>query len=221
MKQYELNATVRTETGNGPARVLRRDGKMPAVFYGPSTDPISLTIDIKELEQIFKQGNIGQLILTLVIQNGEKITNPAMIKEFQAHPVSGQFLHLDFYEIDMKRKINVMVPVTTRGIAKGIELGGMLQIVRRELEVLCLPTAIPEVFEIDISDLDIGDSVHVHDIPLEGDIEIPADINFTVITMLSPTVEEEEEVEEDEEEGEEGAEEDGAETAESEKTEGE
>jgi len=196
---------------------------MPAVLYGPSTEPISLSIDVKELEQIFKQGNIGQLILTLVIQNGEKITKPAMVKEFQAHPVSGQFLHIDFYEIDMKRKINVMVPVTTRGIGKGEELGGTIQIVRRELEVLCLPTAIPEVFEIDITDLDIGDSVHVHDIPLEGDIEIPADVNFTVITMLSPKVEEEEVEEEDEEgeEGEEGVEEEGAEAAESEKTEGE
>ena len=197
MEQFELNTTVRKTTGNSPARQLRRGGHMPAVLYGPQTESVLLSVNIKELELILKKGNIGSLILNLVIQNGEKITKPAMIKEFQSHPVSGNFLHIDFYEIDMQRKINVMIPVVTKGQSAGVELGGLLQIVRREIEVLCMPGDIPEAFEIDITDLDIGDSVHVEEIPLGDNIEIPADVNFTVLTIVSPKVEEVEEEEED------------------------
>ena len=131
---------------------------------------------------------------------------PAMIKEFQSHPVSGDFLHIDFYEIDMQRKINVMIPVVTKGICKGVELGGLLQIIRREIEVLCMPGDIPEAIELDITDLDVGDSVHVEEIPLGDNVEISADVNFTVLTIVSPKVEEVEEEEEEEAlEGEEAA----------------
>jgi large subunit ribosomal protein L25 len=164
-----------------------------------------LTVNIKELEQIFKKGNIGSIILNLVIQNGKKVTKPAMIKEFQSHPVSGDFLHIDFYEIDMQRKINVMIPVVTKGICKGVELGGLLQIIRREIEVLCMPGDIPEAIEIDITDLDMGDSLHVDEIPLGDNVEIATDVNFTVLTIVSPKVEEVEEEEEEALEGEEAA----------------
>lgn len=189
---------------------------MPAVLYGPQTEPILLTVNIREFEQIVKKGNIGSIILSLVIQNGKKITKQAMIKELQSHPVSGNFLHVDFYEIDMQRKINVMIPVVTQGISKGVELGGLLQIVRREIEVLCMPGDIPESIEIDITDMDIGDSLHVEEIPLGDNIELPADVNFTVVTILSPKVEEVE-VEEEEEalEGEAVEEEAAGETADS------
>ncbi len=198
MEKFELNATVRKTTGNSPARELRRGGFIPAVLYGPQTEPVLLSVNIRELEKILKKGNIGSIILNLVIQNGKKVTKPAMIKEFQSHPVSGNFLHIDFYEIDMQRKINVMIPVITKGISKGVELGGLLQIVRREIEVLCMPGDIPESIEIDITDLDIGDSVHIEEIPLGDNVEIPADVNFTVVTILSPKVEEIEEEEEEE-----------------------
>ena len=203
MEQIELNATVRKTTGNSPARELRRGGQIPAVLYGPQTEPILLSVDIKALEQIFKRGNIGSIILNLVIQNGKKITKPAMIKELQSHPVSGNLIHIDFYEIDMQRKINVMIPVVTKGRSKGVESGGMLQIVRREIEVLFMPGDIPAAFEIDITDLDVGDSVHIEEIPMGDNVELLSDVNFTVVTILSPKMEEEA-VEEEEEEALEG-----------------
>ena len=206
MEHFELNATVRKTTGNSPARELRRGGHIPAVLYGPQTEPVLLSVNIKELEQVFKKGSIGSIILNLIIQNGKKVTKPAMIKEFQSHPVSGDFLHIDFYEIDMQRKINVMIPVITKGISKGVELGGLLQIIRREIEVLCMPGDIPEAFELDITDMDVGDSVHVEEIPLGDNVEISSDVNFTVLTIVSPKVEEVEEEEEEEAlEGEEAA----------------
>ena len=208
MERIELQANVRKTVGNGPARSLRRAGQIPAVLYGPKTEPLLLSINKKDLEQTLKQGSASQLILNLVIQNGKKLTKSAMIKELQTHPVSGNFIHIDFYEIDMKRKIKVMVPVVTKGISKGVELGGMLNIVRRELELLCLPGDIPEAIEIDISDLDIGDSIHLEEVPLGDNVEISSDVNFTVVTVLSPVVEEvEEEVEEEELEAAEGEEE--------------
>ena len=138
-----------------------------------------------------------------------------MIKELQTHPVSGQLIHIDFYEVDMNRQIRVMVPVVTTGQSPGVEEGGMLNIVRRELEVFCLPGDIPESFEIDISDLAIGDSIHLEDMPLGDNVEVVADVNYTVVTVLSPKIEEEEVAEEEEEgleEGEEGAEGEAAES---------
>ena len=212
MEQFEIQATVRKTAGNGPARALRRNGQIPAVLYGPQTEPLMLAVSIKELEQVLKNSNVAQIILKLVIQNGKKITKPAMIKEMQTHPISRAYLHVDFYEIDMQRPIKVMVPVVTRGKSVGVELGGMMQVIRRELEVQCLPGDMPETIEIDVSDLDIGDSIHVQEIPLGENIEFTTDTNLTVITVLSPKVEalekgeEEEELEEGEEaaEGEEG-----------------
>lgn len=208
MEKIELQATVRKSVGNGPARVLRRAGQIPAVLYGRKIEPVLLSVNTKDLEQILKKGSFGQFILNLVIQNGKKVTHPAIIKELQTHPVSGNLIHIDFYEVDMKRQIKVMVPVVTTGKSVGIEEGGLLNIVRRELEVFCLPGDIPEAIEIDISELGIGDSIHLEDLPLGENVEVATDVNYTVVTVLSPKVEEEvvEEEEEELEGEEEGAE---------------
>lgn len=208
MEKIELQATVRTSVGNGPARALRRAGQLPAILYGRRTEAVMLSVDTKDIEMIMKKGGFGQLILDLVIQNGKKVTKPAMIKELQSHPVSGNLIHVDFYEVDMKRQIKVMVPVVTTGKCEGVEAGGLLNLVRRELEVLCLPGDIPESIEIDITELGIGDSIHIEDVSLGENLEVVTDVNFTVVTVLSPKVEEEavEEGEEELEGIEEGAE---------------
>ena len=204
MELIELKTKIRTTTGNGPARRLRMSGQIPAVLYGPKTETVPLSVDKSDLELLFKKGGIGQIVLNLVIQkNGETLTMPAMIKELQIHPVSRNFIHVDFYEIKMDQKITAKIPVITTGKAKGVELGGILQIVRREIEVECLPLAVPESIEIDISDLDIGDSIHVRDIKPEGEIEFLEEDDYTVVTVVAPKLEEEEEELEEEEEGEE------------------
>jgi large subunit ribosomal protein L25 len=204
LDQLEIKAKTRTTKGNGPARALRREGHVPAVLYGPSTEPQMLSVSAYDLDMTLKKGNISRAILSLAID--DQPSRIAMVKELQQHPVTGDVLHLDLYEIDMARKIKVNVPISTTGKSKGIELGGMLQIIRRELEVLCLPNAIPETITIDITDLDIGDSVHVEDITFEGDVEIPHEVNYTVLTITTTKAEAEEEVVEEGEEGEEEAE---------------
>ena len=206
MELLELNVNIRTTVGNGPARRLRQSGKIPAVLYGPGKEPILLSVKMSDFDQVLKKSRVGQLLLNLVIQDGETYTRSAMVKELQTHPVSRKFLHVDFYEIAMDRKVRVKVPIVTTGMAKGVELGGVLQIIRREIEVLCLPFEVPESIEIDVADLDIGDSIHVGDISPEGEIEFLEEDNFTVVTLLSPKIEEEEEpTEEEEEEAEEAA----------------
>ena len=205
MDTIELKAETRTNKGNGPARALRREGRLPAVLYGPNTEPCLLSISVYDLEMVLKKGSIGRAILDLVIDG--QPAKATMVKELQLHPVSREFLHLDLYEIDMKRKIRVNVPVSTTGKSKGVEMGGMLQLIRRELEVLCLPGAIPETIAIDITDLEIGDSVHVEDLQLPGDVEVPHEVNFTILTISSTKAEAAAEEEEEAEEGEEGEEE--------------
>jgi large subunit ribosomal protein L25 len=201
LDNIELKAQLRTTKGNGPARAMRRDGRIPAVLYGPKTEPNMISIGARDLDNILKQGSIGRSIINLEI-DGVKGTTAAMVKEMQTHPMSQNVLHIDFYKVDMARKIKVNVPVITTGISAGVELGGMLQIIRRELEVYCLPNQIPQAITIDITDLEIGDSVHVNDIETEGDVEIPHDVDFTVLTILSPKKAEEEVEEEEIEEGE-------------------
>ncbi|MEE8398814.1 MAG: 50S ribosomal protein L25/general stress protein Ctc [Desulfobacterales bacterium] len=204
MELIELTATIRTTKGNGAARVLRRNAQIPAVLYGPGNDPILLSINTKELELALKNIPAAQALINLKIDSDTTASRSAMIKELQIHPLSQDYLHADFYQIDMARKIKIRIPVVTKGHSTGVEMGGILQIVRRELEISCLPNAIPEAIELDVTDLDIGDAIHVEDIALGDDVEISADTNFTVITVSSPKVEEEPEVEV--EEGEEGEE---------------
>ena len=185
--------------GNSPARQLRQKGLVPAVIYGPGKAPEMLSVSFRDLERVLKGSHTMQVLLNLNIENGGSEMRKAMIKELQTDPVSRQMLHVDFYEIDPDHKLLMKVPVVAKGKAAGVEMGGMLQIVRRELEVLCLPDEIPDAIELDVSGLEIGDSIHVKEIHLEGNLEIPAEVDFTVITCLGTKVEAEGE------EGEEGA----------------
>ena len=215
MKAIELSAVKRDTTGKGPARRLRREGLIPAVLYGRKLEPVLLMVAAKEIEKITKTGQISQRLLNLAVQNGKKVTRTAMLKELQTDPLTGEVLHADFYEVAMDRQIKVNVPVVITGKSIGVEMGGLLQVVRHEIEVLCLPNEIPEAFEVDVTQLDIGQSIHVEELSLPETVEIPAEVNFTVVTVLAPKVEVEEEEEEVLEEGEEVEEaEEGEESAE-------
>jgi large subunit ribosomal protein L25 len=209
LELIELKTNIRTTVGNGPARRLREAGQIPAVLYGPKTESVLLSVNKNDFDLALKQGRSGQIILNLVVQNNdETYTRPAMIKELQVHPVSRNYLHIDFYEIDMDRKITVGIPIVTVGSSVGVERGGVLQIIRRELEVQCLPFEVPESIEIDVTDMDMGDSIHLEDISLDGEVEFMGESNLTVVTVLSPKLEEEpeeeEELEEEDAEKEEG-----------------
>ncbi|MGM0452886.1 MAG: 50S ribosomal protein L25/general stress protein Ctc [Thermodesulfobacteriota bacterium] len=207
MDIVKLNARTRTETGKGPARQLRRQGRIPANLYGPDLDNMSISVSIQELERMFNSPQYAQGLINLVVQGDQSYDKTVMIREFQIDPVKAHYIHADFYEIKMHEKIATTVPVTTTGTSNGVEEGGILQIIRRELEVYCLPRNIPEQIEIDISNLEMGDSIHVSEIELTGDVEIPYEVDFTVVTVVSPKMEAPEEEAGEEDAGEEDAEE--------------
>lgn len=208
MDLIKFNVKPRTTKGNGAARALRREGNAPAVLYGAKSDPVMLSVNSHAMELLLKTASIGQTLLNVQIE-GFDAPKPAIIKELQRNVLTGEILHVDFYEVDMDRKIRVQIPITTTGKSKGVELGGMLQIIRREVEVLCYPNQIPDEIVVDITAIDVGESVHVEDLPLAEGLEIPHEANFTLLTILAAkAVEEAVEEEEGEEiaEGEEAPE---------------
>jgi large subunit ribosomal protein L25 len=199
-----LKVTVRKTVGDGAARELRREGMIPAILYGPKAEPVMLSVMTKELETILVTSNIGQVLLNLLIQNGKQQSRTAMIKELQTQPISGNLLHVDFYEVAMDQKIKISIPVVTTGQAAGVEEGGVLQLVRHEVEIFCFPNNIPESLEVDVTDMNIGDSKHIDAVSIDESFELVDESNFTLVTVLSPKAEEvEEEVVEEGEEGEE------------------
>lgn len=185
MELHELKTNIRESTGNGYARALRRQGQMPAVLYGKGVEPVTLSVNTRDLERLLKKNRTSQVLMNLVVGN-TGTSRSAMIKELQVDPISRNFLHVDFYEVDMTKKIKVKVPVAITGDSKGVELGGILQLIRKELEVICLPQEIPNSVDIDVTDLNVGDSIHINEISAEGNIEFPSDVNFTVVTVVAP-----------------------------------
>jgi len=184
LELLEIKADIRKTVGKGSSHAIRREGRIPAVLYGPGTESVLLSLNTKEFEDVLKTRKSGQILCNLVVSSSDKAERTVLIKELQIHPVSRNFLHADFYEVAMDRKIKVKIPVKTKGKAKGLDFGGMLQIIRREIEVLCFPNQIPESIELDVTELNVGDSIHVKEIPALEGVEFPGDLNFTVLTLL-------------------------------------
>ncbi len=187
MELFELKANIREATGKGVARKLRSNKSVPAVLYGLGNDPMKLEVAVQDIELAFKQSTLSQVLVNLTVSaDGTDAKKcPAIIKDIQLTPLTKDLLHADFLEIDLKKPVLVKVPVEAVGNAPGVEFGGTLSIIRRELEILCMPLEIPETIAIDISGLEMGDAIHVEEITIEG-VEIPSDVNFTVITVVAP-----------------------------------
>ena len=208
MDNIAITAVSRQPKGKGGARKLRQAGQLPAVLYGAKVDePIALVINATEFT--LKLADMAQSLIDLTLEGETEGTKTVMLKEVQTDPVSRKPLHVDFYEVDMKQTITVDVPVVTVGKAQGEEEGGMIQMIRRELAVTCLPAAIPESIEVDVTELTMGDSLHLSEVKLPEGVEVSSDADFTILTIVSSImaeVETEEEVDEELEEGEEVAE---------------
>jgi len=194
---FDLKSTQRNTFGKSSARALRRQGLIPAVLYGPKTESVPLTISPLDLDNVYKASGTERVVLNLIIENGGTQNATVVVKEVQASPVTGQYLHIDFYEISLDEEIVVNVPIEVTGRSKGVERGGFLQVVRYELEISCLPADMPDKIEVDVTGLDIGDSIHIGDIDLGDKGRLLADTGVTVATVVAPTVEEEEVPEEE------------------------
>lgn len=201
MSQLILTARVRESKGKGAARKLRRNNQIPAIFYGPESKPVMLAVDYPELKHVVKQGTGENMILDLEIQSDSATdTKKVTIKDLVIDPVKDIFLHADFYEISMDREITLPVSIHLINTPVGVTNGGVLQHIRRELTISCLPDKLVDFLEIDVSGLDIGDSIHIRDIELPDGIKSTEDAHLTVAVLAAPTVKEEEEAEAIEEE---------------------
>jgi large subunit ribosomal protein L25 len=195
----ELTVRSRDAVGKSAVRKMRADGLVPAVLYGKEVESTPLAIDEHVLSRFLYKHGQSTLVSLVTDAGGQGEEKLAIIKDIQYHPVTGRVSHLDFYGIQIGVPIEVEVPLNFTGKAVGIAKGGLLQLVRRTLEIRCLPREIPEELTIDVSDLDIGDAIHVNDLEMEG-IEFVSPINFTIVTVQAAKAEAEPEVEEVEEE---------------------
>ena len=211
MPQLNLAARVRTDTGKGAARRLRRDDQVPAIFYGPNAQPVMLAVKYLDLKTLLKSGSSENVIFQLEIESGQGTeSRTVMLKELQADPIKPIYYHADFYEISMDKELTLNVSVHLVGTPVGAAKGGILQHVKRELEVSCLPGNLVEFLEVDVAALDIGDAVHVKDVVLPAGMKTAEDAETTIAVVTAPhVVAEAEKVEEvaEEEKAEEAAEE--------------
>jgi large subunit ribosomal protein L25 len=185
---YELKAELRERVGKGSSRELRRNGLIPAVIYGDKQEPISIALPTKEVTQRIHAGGFMTTVATIVV-GGEKYT--VLPKDYQLDPVRDFTLHVDFLRVGKNSEVNVQVPVHFENEEKspGIKLGGVLNIVRHEVELHVPANAIPEAIVVDLSGSKIGDSIHISHVKLPaGATPVIGDRDFTIATIAAPTV---------------------------------
>jgi large subunit ribosomal protein L25 len=192
MERLQLKAVTRNESGKGPARRLRSKGLVPAIIYGKACEPTLLAIDTKELNRSLMQAGGTNVLFDLQIDGKKSV--PVMVRDYQAHVIERNLIHVDFLQVDLTEKIHVEIPIRLIGKPPGLKEGGILEHIRRTLEVICLPTAIPEFIEADVSALNIGDTVHVHDLKLPEGIELAAITDVAIAAVVAPAEEKIEEV---------------------------
>jgi large subunit ribosomal protein L25 len=181
-----ISAKEREGRGTGAPRSARREGRIPGILYGHGEESVALSVDASELKKLVHTISIENTIVDLDLGSGEPYK--VLIRELQRHPFRDEFVHIDFFHVAMDEKIQVEIPIVLIGTSTGVKnKGGVMDQQLRELEVFCLPGNIPEKIELDVTDLDIGDSIHVSDIQLK-DVEILADLDRSVVAVLAPTV---------------------------------
>jgi len=206
MATVELKVEARDRVGTGGARKIRGEGSFPAVLYGEGEKVRTISVDSKDFYSVIHTTAGENVVLNLKIEGNDGGECLAIIKEIQYHPVRRDILHVDFQHISMTKKIVIEVPVEIKGEAFGVKTrGGILEVIHREIEVECLPGDIPDAIGLDVTELDVGDSLQVKDLHVEK-ATIVSDPDETVVTIVAPSVIEEakpaaaEEAEEGEEE---------------------
>jgi len=186
-EQLTLPAEARGRAGKGASRALRREGRVPAVIYGEKTEPLTVHVEEKLLTKMLSTGHFMNTVVMVEV-GGEP--NRTLPKDVQFHPVTSRPLHVDFLRIGEHAQVNVNVPVrfVDEEEAPGIKRGGVLNVVRHDLELVCDAAAIPDEIVISLAGLEIGDAVHISQVSLpEGSKSAIEDRDFTVATVVAPS----------------------------------
>jgi large subunit ribosomal protein L25 len=189
LETLEIQVEAREVGSKRQARRIRRNGKIPGVLYGPKTPPVPLELNKKEFSNRVA-GLEGSHLVRLKSGSTALADKVALVKEMQYHPITGEVVHTDLYEVDLTARIQVRVPLHFVGKAAGVVRGGILQPIVREIEVECLPLDIPEFFNVEVSALDIGDSIHIEELPMPEGVTVVSESNLALVAVVPPTVEE-------------------------------
>jgi large subunit ribosomal protein L25 len=192
MEEIFLEVEPRQELGKGKVRDLREKGFIPAVVYAHGKESQAVKVSRRDLQQLIHQHRIEGILINLEIKDDKKrIARSCLIKEIQYDPVHGDIIHVDFNEISLTKAIKVNVPVVAKGEPIGVKQeGGSLEHILWEIEVECLPTNIPKEIEVDVSQLKIGDSIHIKELILTPDVKALNDPGAIVLSVASPMKEE-------------------------------
>lgn len=194
MERMELNVTKR-EAGKSASKKLRRGGSVPAILYGAGRDPLPLSVGTREIEGVIGTDAGWNVLLDLKIEGKESVLS--RISDYQSDVLKRNLTHIDFQVLDLAKKIKTEVPIKFIGKAEGVKQGGIMEVSRRSLEVKCLPTNIPEHIDVDVSAMDVGDSIHVEELTIPEGVECLYETNFAIAAIVAPTLEIEPEIPEE------------------------
>src|SRR5688572_2877967 len=190
MKTVPLTAYPRTLGRRAGSKKLRSEGRVPAVIYGRETKPQSVEVSHKDVENLLHHSVSENLLVDLSIEKDARPKRLALLQELQHHPLSGKLLHVDLHEVSESEKVTMMVPVETVGEAAGVKTGGgVLEHVLFKIRVRALPKDLPEVLEVDVTALEIGQSIHLGEIKAPPGVEILGDKKVSVISVAAPITE--------------------------------
>jgi large subunit ribosomal protein L25 len=192
MEEIILDAEIRQELGKAKVKDLREKGFVSGVVYGEGKYSFPIKLSHRQLVRLVHQHRLESKVINLKVKDdAEKKTRACLIKEIQYDPVKGDIIHVDFNEVSLTKAIKVNVPVTTKGESIGVKQeGGSLERILWEIEVECLPTEIPKEIEVDISQLKMGDSIHIKDIQFPSNIKVITDTESIVLSIAAPMKEE-------------------------------
>ena len=185
MNLVELNASVRETRGKEAALKMRAAGQVPAVIYG-SGAAISISVSARELEKAIKSTNTSQVFVSLSDVKGTFKSKNALLKELQLDPVKKTMIHADFYEIAMDKKIKTKAVVATEGKPAGVDLGGVIKIIMRELDIMCNPSDVPEKIEVNVASMKLGETILAGDLDLGDKIKVVNEPSMAVVTLVPP-----------------------------------
>lgn len=193
MKSVALNAFPRALSRRGGSKKLRSEGRIPAVIYGRQAKPENLELVARDMENLMKSAASENMLVDLSVKENARPNRLALVQEVQHHALNGVVLHVDFHEVAENEKVTIMVPVETEGEAVGVKTGGgVLEHVLFKIKARALPKDLPEVITVDVSNLEIGQAIHLGEIKVPENVELIGDKNIPVIAVASPRTEEEE-----------------------------
>lgn len=184
-QKVTLQASTRTETGKGPARRLRAKGFIPGICYGHDMEPISLAIDLEEIDKLLESPHRLNTVFALEIEGAGSFDN-MMLRDYQVEPVLRDLEHVDFISLDPEVPVNVKVPVTTSGKPRGVRMGGRLQMIQLQVPVSCRPADIPVAIDVDVTALGPEESMLASQLPFPEGVEPAFTSDFAVARVQMP-----------------------------------